>query len=293
MALLHSLVPIVLMISIAGIVIAVGLDAELDDLLYLFRRPLMLAKAFLAVDVIVPAAAVLLVFLFPLSPIAKTGVLAMAVSPVPPLVPGKALKVGAERCYAYGLYTALILLAVVTVPIGVAVVGRIFGADVSVPASLIARKVATGVLLPLAVGLAVRRFAPKLAARAQPIVSRLATLLLLIGAVPLFVAAWPAIMGLVGNGTILAMTLTAAIGLAAGHLLGGPNPQDRAALATTSATRHPGLALTIVTANSGDKRVVGAILAMLLVGLLVTLLYQMWIKRRTPAPAVTQGTAQP
>src|SRR5689334_883946 len=108
MSIVQSLIPLALTISLAGIIIAIGLDAELDDLLCLFRRPWQLAKAVLAVNVIVPVAAVLLVSLFPLTPIARAGVVLMALSPVPPLVPGKAQKAGAERSYAYGLYTALI-----------------------------------------------------------------------------------------------------------------------------------------------------------------------------------------
>jgi BASS family bile acid:Na+ symporter len=79
------------------------------------------------------------------------------------------------------------------------------------------------------------------------------------------------------------MALTLAVGLAAGHLLGGPRPQDRAALAVTAATRHPGIALMIANVNNLDKAVVGAILGMLVMGLVVSTPYQIWVKRRRSA----------
>jgi BASS family bile acid:Na+ symporter len=285
---LQTLILPVLMLSIAGLIISVGLDAELDDLLYVVRRPILLAKAVLAVNVIVPVAAALLVFLFPLAPVARAGVLMMAVSPVPPVAPVKELKVGAERCYAYGVYCALILLAIVIVPITVAILGRAYGVDVVLPVPLVARNVLLTVLLPLAVGLGVHRFFPGLARRLQPLLRALAMVLLLLAAAPLFVVAWPAIMGLVGNGTVLAMALTAAVGLAAGHLLGGPARANRAALAVTAAMRHPGIALMIAKTNNADKAVTAAILAMLIVGAVMATLYQLWAKRRGPQPVAVR-----
>jgi BASS family bile acid:Na+ symporter len=238
------------------------------------------------VNVVVPLAAVLLVFVFPLTPIARLGVLLMAVSPVPPMVPGKELKVSGEKAYAYGVYTALILLAVIIVPATVAVLGRFYGVRVSLPPWLVARSVVLTVVLPLAVGLAVHRLAPGFAGRALPVVRALATVLLLLAAAPLFVVAWPGIVALAGNGALLAMALTSASGLAAGHLLGGPDRSGRAALAIAASMRHPGIALTIAKANNADKSVVAAILAMLIMGATVASLYQLWVKRR---PAVAEA----
>jgi BASS family bile acid:Na+ symporter len=283
MSLLHTLIPLLFTISLAGLVAAVGLDADADDLLYLVRRPVQLAKAVLAVNVIVPIAAALLVFVFPLSPVARAGILLMAVSPVPPLVPGSELKVGAAKSYAYGLYAALIVLAVVTVPLAVAIFARVYGVNVVLPVPMVARDVLLSVLLPLAVGLAVRRLAPGAARRILPTVKALTMILLLLAAAPVIVIAAPAMTRLIGNGTVLAMALTAAIALAAGHLLGGPDVQDRAALAVTAATRHPGLALMIATANHADRAIAAAILDFLIVGALVAIPYRRWLKRRHAA----------
>lgn len=280
---LATLVPIVLTTSLAALIVAVGLDADVDDLLYLFRRPAKLAKAVLAVNVVVPIAAALLVFAFPLTQVARVGILLMAVSPVPPLAPGKELKVGGGKAYSYGLYLTLALLSVIIVPLTVAILARIYGADVRLPVALIARNVALSVILPLVIGLAVRRVAPGFAGRAAPLVRKIAMLLLVIALIPLLIKVWPGLAALIGNGTILAMALTAAIALAAGHLLGGPELADRAPLAMTAATRHPGIAMMIANVNHADKQVTAAVLAVMLVGLLVGAPYQVWVKRRSRA----------
>jgi len=278
--LLHTLIPIALTVSLSALIVAVGMDAELSDLLHLFRHPLSLAKAVLAVNVIVPVAALLVVYLFPLSPAAKAGVLLMGVSPVPPLAPGKELKAGASRATSYGLYTALVLLSVVIVPLTVEVIGRIYGRDVVLPPGSVARNVALTALLPLALGLGIRRLAPAFAARAQPLVSRAAMLLLVVVLIPLLIGVWPGIVGLIGNGTLAAMAAVTAVALVAGHLLGGPGLADRGALAFAAATRHPGIALMIASANTADQQVTAAILTFLLVGLVVAIPYQVWLKRR-------------
>ena len=186
---IQMLLPLVITASLAGLAIAIGLDADIDDLLYLFRRPLWLAKAVLAVNVVVPVAAALMILLFPLTPLVKAGIMLMAVSPVPALVPGKDLKVGAQKSYCYGLYAALILLAVIVVPATVAILGRIYGMEVTLPPTILARNTMLTVLLPLAGGLLVRRLAPRFADRATPVLSRIATLLLVLAAAPVLIAA--------------------------------------------------------------------------------------------------------
>jgi BASS family bile acid:Na+ symporter len=76
------------------------------------------------------------------------------------------------------------------------------------------------------------------------------------------------------------MALVSAVALLGGHLLGGPTLGGRGSLAMASAVRHPGLAMMIAGANTTDKHATAAILGFLLVGLVVAIPYQLWIKRR-------------
>jgi BASS family bile acid:Na+ symporter len=286
---IKQLIPILLTLSLAGLVVSVGLNSTRDDLLYVLRRPALLLKAILAVDVIPPAVAIALTAFLPLEPVVKAGIVLMAISPVPPLVPGQELGLGARKCYAYGVYVALALLTVIVVPIAFAVASRVFGREDTVSFMTIAETILTGVLIPLAIGMAVRRMAPDFAKRAMPWLYKLSMLLVALAFVPIVVSIWPAITHLVGNGTLLAMALVTIVALAGGHLLGGPEIEDRGTLAIASSVRHPGIAMMLANASFTDKRVTAAVLLFLLVGLVVGIPYKRWIKRSTAHPTAAKA----
>jgi BASS family bile acid:Na+ symporter len=79
---IKQIIPILLALSLAGLVLSVGLQASYRDLLYVVRRPRLLVKAIVAVDVIPPAAAILLTLMLPLEPVVKAGIVLMCISPV-------------------------------------------------------------------------------------------------------------------------------------------------------------------------------------------------------------------
>jgi BASS family bile acid:Na+ symporter len=281
---IQPLIGPVVTVSLIALIAALGMNATFGELVSLFRQPVRLLKALIAVNVVAPTAAAIIIGLFPLTPLVQLGIVVMAVSPVPPFVPGKALKAGGDKSYTLGLYTALSLLAVIIVPVTVAILSKAYGVDVPLPPLAVLRIVVISVILPLAIGLGVRRFWPALAELLAPVLGKLAMLVLLIVVVLLLIVLWPRIMGLIGNGTVVAMALVSAIALAAGHLLGGPSLGDRGALAVSAATRHPGIALTIANA-AGHREATPAIIAFVLVSCLVTIPYQMWMKRRIAARA--------
>jgi hypothetical protein len=67
--------------------------------------------------------------------------------------------------------------------------------------------------------------------------------------------------------------------LAAGHLLGGPEPGGRTALALATAFRHPGIALAAAAANFPAENFVAVILLYLLVSAVVGVPYAIWRRR--------------
>ncbi|KQW78784.1 hypothetical protein ASC65_15845 [Brevundimonas sp. Root1279] len=281
---IKALIPILLTVSLAGLVFVVGLNSGRGELLYVFRRPALLARAVLAVLVIPPIAAGLLIWALPLTPAVKAGIMLMAVAPVPPLVPGKELKMGGSKEYAYGVYVAMALLTVISVPLVFEVASALFGRpEDKVPMTKLIMTILTGVLLPLALGLLVRRFAPAIADKAAPLIYKLSMLLVLLAFLPILVAIWPALEALIGNGTLLAMAVVTVICIAAGHMLGGPERLNRATLAVAASVRHPGIAIALAGANFVGKEVQAAVLLYLLVGLVVGALYGVWLKRSAPA----------
>lgn len=279
---LQELIPIALQISLFLIGLAIGLDASIDDADYVLKRPRLLLRSLAAIIVIVPAFAALLVAALPLPSVVEIGILLMAISPLPPIVPGTEMKLGGHKPYVYGLLVAIALLSILTVPITVAFLGAAFGVDASIGSGAVARLALISVILPLGVGLAIRRVRPSLSKRMGPIVRKSANIMLIVSILPVLIAAFPAIAHLIGNGSVIAIAAVAVVGLLAGHLLGGPDPSDRLTLGISSAMRHPGIAMLIAGANFSDPQVRAAILLFLIVGLLVSTVYQTWYKRRRP-----------
>jgi len=281
---LQTLIPILIGLSLAGLVLAVGLHADRGDLLSVLRNPRELWRAVLAVIIIPPIAAGLLVSMLPLEPVVKAGIMMMAISPVPPLVPGKEIGMGARKSCAYGLYVAMALLTVISVPVVLAVTSALFGRSDSISVGVIAETLLLGVLLPLAVGVLIRRLAPALAEGWWRRIYVISMALVLLAFLPVIIKAWPAIASLIGNGTLLAMAIVTMIAIAVGHLLGGPDLRDHATLAIAASVRHPGIAITIAGLSFQDRRVSAAILLFMVVGLVVSIPYTMWVKRHLSPP---------
>jgi BASS family bile acid:Na+ symporter len=286
---LRSVLPIWIQPALLGGVVltvfALGLHASVADATYLFRRPAELGRALLAMNVVVPVFAAAMLAMFHLRPAVDIALVALAVSPIPPLLPKRAMKSGGSAPYTIGLLVAAAVLAIVFVPFAVYVLGRLFWHEARISPVPVAAVVALTVLAPLAVGMLVRGVAPGFADRAGRPVSVVATLLVLAAAVPVLFVATPLIVSLIGDGTLAAMIAMAVVGLAAGHFLGGPIEDHRAVLALTCSSRHPGVALAIATANFPDakKPVAAAILLYLLVNVLVAVPYQAWSKRHLHA----------
>lgn len=286
---LATLIPIALRSSIFLLVFALGLGANFDEALSLLRRPAQLLRSLVAMNVVMPVFAVLLAATFDLHYIVKVALIALAVSPVPPILPKKQLKAGGSAHYTVGLLFSAALLTIVSLPLSVEIVGRVFDKPTHVSPATVALIVSITVIAPLAAGILVRHLAPRVAERIAAPVSLFATVALFVGVLPIVFAAWPAAVSLVGNGTLAAITVFIVAGLAAGHFLGGPDPNDRVVLALATATRHPGVAMAVAHAVApGNKLVLGAVLWYLIVGLIVSAAYLAW--RRRQADTATLGT---
>src|SRR5262249_21638080 len=172
--------------------------------------------------------------LLQLAPAVEIALLAMAVAPVPPILPGKQLKLGGRSRYVVGLLVAAALVAVLYVPLALEVLGWLFGREGHGGAGVVVRVVGITVLLPLAAGLTVRRVAPMVAERIAPWAARLGNVLLVAGLLAVLITVGPGVVYLIGNGTVLVIAAVVAAGLTAGHWLGGPDPDDRTALAIAS-----------------------------------------------------------
>lgn len=287
-----ALLPLLIKTSILLLVVALGLNATWRDALYLFRHPALLIRSFLSMNVIMPLVAAGLVIAFDMPLPVQVALVALALSPVPPILPKKELSAGGHAPYAIGLLVAVALLAIITVPIGASWLNTAFGREGGISPLKVATIVLTSVLAPLAVGIALRHWVPAFAQRVARPVALLGTVLLVGSALPLAIAAWPAIHALFGNGTVLIIAAMAVIGLGVGHLLGGPRADDRTVLALSTATRHPAVALAIAVGGSETQFGLAAILLYLIVATVVSIPYVVWRKRQAASADTSLSVAQ-
>lgn len=265
-------------------VLAIGLKSATRDATYLLRRPEALGRALLSMNGIMVLFAVLVVTTFDLNPSVRLALLALAVAPIPPLLPRKVLKAGGAHAYTIGLLVASALLSIVFIPLAIEIFQRISGVPLEMPATSVIPLVLLTVLLPLAIGIAVRTLKPELAERSARPVGEVATGLLLVSAVLLLAAAWRPMISLIGNGTLAAFIGFCLVGLFVGHLLGGPASENRTVLAMATAARHPGIAIAVVHVNfPGAKLAPAAVLLFLIVNAIVSGIYLAWRRRHPPS----------
>lgn len=264
-------------VTVIAQVVALGLQATHDDLLHLWRRPALLVRSLLAMYVVVPAAAVLLVTLVPLPPGTPMALLVIAISAGAPLVPRRLLEAGGDPPFVLSLAVTSSVLAIVTVPLSLEVLGAAFSRDVPLHPWSVAVVVGKTFLVPLSAGLLVRRILPAVADRIAPRLTKLASILFLMSAALLIVVTLRSVTraGLVSFLALCALTLAAML---IGHALGGPRPADRLALGILCATRHVGLAMLVVL-SVRNQAAAAALGAYLLAALLVSMPYVAWARR--------------
>lgn len=271
-----------LQVSVFCTVFGFGLETTVPDMLYVLRRPGLLARSLLAMFVVMPAVALGLAYTFEFRRVVEVALVALSISPVPPLLPGREKQAGGRGPYALGLMALLAVLSIVLVPAALQVIERLAGRPLDMEPLAVAKVVFTTALAPLAAGMLVRRVYPR-AARLRRVVNRVAWVLLLAGLVVLLGSHLGAILALIGNGTLIAMTTFIAVALAVGHLLGGPDPEHSVVLALSNACRHPSIAIAIASANVPDEQFGATVLLYVLMNATLCVPYVLWQRRRIRA----------
>jgi BASS family bile acid:Na+ symporter len=274
--------------SILCTVFGLGLSATSRDLAYLLHRPALFARSVLAMLVIMPAVAVTLARAFDFRPTVEIALVALALSPVPPLLPQRETKAGGQRTYGLGLMAALALVSIASIPLSLEILERVFGRTFAMTPASIAKVVLMFILAPLLAGVAVRVVLPGIADRIARLVSWVPKVLLPLAGVALLAGTWRMLWDAIGEGTVVAILVFVMAGVVVGHLLGRPEPEHSLVLALSSACRHPAIALSMATANYPDLRFGGTILLYLVVSLAVTMVYVAWQRRRVTRAAHPQ-----
>jgi bile acid:Na+ symporter, BASS family len=277
---LRDLVVFVLQVSVFLTVFGFGLQTTRGDIAAPFRRPGVLARSLLAMFVIMPIVAIVLSLSFRLHPAVEIALVALALSPMPPVLPSRQVKAGGRLSYGIGLMVVAATLSIVFIPLALTITGRILGYSTTMSLLALARLAFLSALLPLILGMIAGAQAPAVTAWLERPVRILATIGLLLSAAIIIAVMLPAALTLIGNGTLFVFMAFVVVGLAVGHALGGSNHDERTVLALCTACRHPAIAIAIGRANFPEQSLVpAAVLLYLLTNVVGSLAYIAYERR--------------
>lgn len=282
----RDIVILALQISVFCTVFGFGIRTTSEDVFDVVRRPGVLVRAVVGMFIVMPALAILLAHLFEFRRTVEIALIAVSISPVPPLLPQRYGKVGGAAHFALGLMAVLAVLAIVIVPLAVEVIQLMANRPLSIGLLAVAKVVLVSAVVPLGAGLLIATWAPATWVVVLKKLTALVTITLLpLAAILLLVIAGPAVGALIGEGTILAIVIFVACGIAVGHAMGGGDPDQSMALSLSTACRHPAVALSVASANFPDQQFGAAILLYMVVGTIVALPYLAWRRRLRNASA--------
>jgi predicted Na+-dependent transporter len=260
-----------------------GLAIVPGDFRRAWQHPGLMLKGLFSVLVVVHAVALAVTRAFDLARPVEVGIVLMAISPGAPVALRRSLNAGGDRAFAPALQIAVALLAVVSMPLWIAALDEVYGAAATVDPRHLARQVFMAQLLPLGLGMLVRQASPWWAGQIGARLGRVATVLLIALALLALINVWQTVVD-AGLHATAAIALTTALVLACGHLLGGPDPASRTALAIVSAARNPGLALLVAAVNGAAPAIIATVLAYPVVSALTVIPYLIWRHRVAALP---------
>jgi BASS family bile acid:Na+ symporter len=262
------------------VVFVLGLGATFQGVTYLFRHPALLLRSILSMNVVMLGFSILVCVWFQPPPAVRIALVGIAISPVPPILPNQQLGAGGATKYVFGLLVGTALASIAIAPLAIELLDHWYGFDVHLPPAKVATMMLVSIVIPLILGILLNRFAPAFARQIAKPVSMFANLLLVAAALPMLLAATPVLWPLVGNGVLAALVAFTLVGIAVGHVLGGPSQEHRSVLALATGSRHPGIALALASLNFPDQKdVMAVVLYHLIIGALVALPYVIWRKR--------------
>ncbi len=287
---IQSLIIAGITLSIFLTVLSIGMRVTLGDLQCVLSRPSRLVRALLAMNVLLPIVTIIVCKTVSLHPAVIVALVTLSVAPVNAMFSKSMLPLisPSNRAYARGVFFASTVLTVIVTILAVEVIQWLFGDGkiVHVSPLTVAKVVISSVLLPLGIGLALGYWRPA-TRNWVPAIQKVSGMVLLICAIPIIVGAWPLMASLVREGTLTAIVIVSLIGLAVGHVLGGPEEDHRTVLAFATVSRHPGVAVAIASLTDQPLAPVGVLLAVL-VSELAVIPYKTWRKRlraARPGPA--------
>ncbi len=145
--------------TLFAVMFDLGLAIVPGEFRWVVQRPMLLLKALFAVLVAVPVLALVVTWAVDLPRPVEIGIVLMAISPGAPVALRRSMGAGGHRTFAPALQIAVALLAVVSMPLSIAVLNEYYSGQAVVDPLHLARQVFFAQLLPLALGMATNRLA--------------------------------------------------------------------------------------------------------------------------------------
>src|SRR5436190_14478389 len=128
-----QIVGFTLQASIFLVVFSIGLEASPGDFNYLFRHPAVFVRSVFSMNIVMLAFALAAGLAFDMHPAVKIALVALAVSPVPPLLADKKRAAAGSEDYLLGIVSAAAVAAIFIIPLTMELLGWILGAELHMP----------------------------------------------------------------------------------------------------------------------------------------------------------------
>lgn len=261
-------------LTLFSLMLSLGVTLRLEQILLLWQRPGLLNRSILAIVVIVPMLVALVVFSFQLPQEVEIGLILTAIAPGTSLtfcLPQQ----GRAESYAVALQATVSLLAVITVPLTIAILQEFFPPEAQISPLTVGQQLAVAQFLPLMIGMTVRYCWSDFADNLETLLGQTANVLLCILILWVLAQQLDAVLQ-IGLFPLIVIGLLALVSLWIGHFLGGRESLTRVTLATTTATHSAALALFIAILNLPHLSVSPVITVYVLVSGALTIAYLTW-----------------
>ena len=276
--------PLVLILLIE-MMVATGLGVSFGDLAGVVKDAGLLARAALANYVLVPAAAILLLYLFHTAPMVTAGFLLVAVCPAAPFAPPLTAMARGNVNVAVGLMVVLAASSAILAPILLSFLLPLMarGANLKIDTFKIVTTLLMTQILPLGIGMLVHSRLQKHAAKLQKRANLLSAVLSLVVFALIISLQYKTLAEIRWVGFV-GLTLLILLCLAAGWIVGGQMIGIRRAVSLTTAARNVGVALVIATASFPDSAAVTAVIVVAIFQTMLLTLISLSMGRFSSAP---------
>lgn len=259
-------------ITIFALMLSIGLQEGFKGLSVLWQNRSLLIRCLIASLILVPLVGMLVLPLVPMVSYARIGVMAMAICPGAPLLYKKLTNMKANISLAGSFQVTTSLFAILTVPLWVSILTKIYPAEATISPTEILTQVTTVQFIPIVIGLVICEWIPSLADDLLEPIQKISSFMFLGLVIVLLVVGLPKVLQ-VGVVTTIAIVLFIAASIIIGHYLGGPEPETRLTIALANSTRNAGLALAIVSVNFEDPGILAEIVAIALLSFVAGAIY--------------------